>query len=64
MNNTPEARRRLSKINKAAEAAIYKRDRHFHLSVLEQTVRCLVRTLGLEQTREILQHYVKKTEEY
>lgn len=41
-----------------------KLDRHLNLSVLEQTVRALVRTIGLDQTRAILQHYVDKTEEY
>lgn len=41
-----------------------KLDRHLHLSVMEQTVRALVRTIGLDQTRAILQHYVDKTEEY
>lgn len=54
--NDPIARR--------AEEIQHKLDRHLHLSVLEQTVRCLVRVVGLDQTREILQHYVRKTEEY
>ena len=51
-------------IAQRAGELVIKYDRHLHLSVLEQTVRALVRTIGLDQTRAILQHYVDKTEEY
>jgi hypothetical protein len=51
-------------IDRKAEEVMFKRARHLHLSVLEQTLGCLVRLLGIKQTKAILEHYVQNLEEY
>lgn len=41
-----------------------KMDLHLHKSVLEQTVRALVRIEGIEKTKQILNWYNDKLESY